>query len=108
MRSTIWIFPFLFYLFHLSVSIRKYDRNELDEFVDLLLENSHVHHSKQTSDPNDHIDVQLWNQLNQEDITNMRQIDDYSDEFEAIQWLKWYSRIALRYNQVSSNQNFFR
>lgn len=52
-------------------------------------------------DPNDRISVELWNQLNEEDIKNMSTIDDYSNETTARQWLAWYVRIVERYNQVN-------
>ncbi|CAF4888903.1 unnamed protein product, partial [Rotaria sp. Silwood2] len=53
-------------------------------------------------DPNDHVDIELWNKLNEQDMKNMPEINDYSDEIMAIKWLKWYVRIAQRYSQVSA------
>ncbi|CAF4718681.1 unnamed protein product, partial [Rotaria sp. Silwood2] len=52
-------------------------------------------------DPNDHVDIELWNKLNEQDKKNMPEINDYSDEIVAIKWLKWCVRIEQRYTQVS-------
>lgn len=51
-------------------------------------------------DPNDLVDVNLWNQLNNDEIKNMPQIKSYADEATAARWLEWYTRIAQRYSQV--------
>jgi len=51
-------------------------------------------------DSNDHIHIDLWNELNKVDIKHMPQINDYSSETEAIRWLKWYLPISRRYHQV--------
>ena len=56
-------------------------------------------------DPDDHVDIELWNKLNDEDIKNMPQTDDYSNEKAALQWLKWYSTISLRNYQVCKMMN---
>ena len=51
-------------------------------------------------DPNDHVDVNLWNQLNSDEIKKMPQIKSYADEATAARWLEWYTRISQRYSQV--------
>jgi hypothetical protein len=51
-------------------------------------------------DPDDRVNVELWNKLNAKDIKNMPKIDNYSSEATAAHWLKWYIRIAQRYSQV--------
>jgi hypothetical protein len=51
-------------------------------------------------DPNDRVDVALWNKLNADDIQNMPIITDYSSEYAATRWLKWHTRISERYRQV--------
>lgn len=51
-------------------------------------------------DSDDHVDIELWNKLNDDDIENMPQTDDYSDEHAAIRWLRWYTKVAKRYRQV--------
>ncbi|CAF5175890.1 unnamed protein product [Rotaria magnacalcarata] len=54
-------------------------------------------------DPNDRVNVELWNRLNAEDEKTMPTITDYSDEVTATAWLKWYFRIAQRHHQVSAH-----
>ncbi|CAF3377770.1 unnamed protein product [Rotaria socialis] len=54
-------------------------------------------------DPNDRVNVELWNRLNAEDEKRMPTIIDYSDEVTATAWLKWYLRIAQRHHQVSAH-----
>lgn len=51
-------------------------------------------------DPDDRIDVERWNQMNDEDLQRMPKIDDFSDERAAMRWFRWNSRIAERYRQV--------
>ncbi|CAF1347310.1 unnamed protein product [Adineta ricciae] len=53
-------------------------------------------------DPNDHVDINLWNQLNSDEIKKMPQIKSYADEATAARWLEWHTRISQRYSQVSS------
>ncbi|CAF4389387.1 unnamed protein product, partial [Rotaria magnacalcarata] len=53
-------------------------------------------------DPNDRVDVDRWNQLNDNDIKNMPPINDYSNEKTARRWLQWFSRISQRYYQVDT------
>ena len=52
------------------------------------------------ADSDDHIDIDLWNELNDADIKQMPSTDDFSSERAATRWLKWYSRVSLRYHQV--------
>jgi hypothetical protein len=56
-------------------------------------------------DPNDQVDIKLWNKLNAEDIPNMPVIKNYSDEATATRWLKWYVGISQRYSQVRLDKN---
>jgi hypothetical protein len=58
-------------------------------------------YDEQTVDSYDRVDIELWNRLNDEDIKHMPKTDDYSNEFQAMRWLKWYSRILERYHQVN-------
>ena len=51
-------------------------------------------------DPNDRVDVQRWNRMNDDDLKRMPMTDDYSDEEAAIDWLQWNSRISERFRQV--------
>ena len=68
---------------------------QLEELINSLNDQS-----SEEDDPNDRVDIDRWNQLNEQDIDNMPEIDDYSDEDNALEWLAWYSRVALRYYQV--------
>ncbi|CAF1531916.1 unnamed protein product, partial [Adineta steineri] len=52
-------------------------------------------------DLNDHVDIALWNKLNDQDIKNMPEIKDYTDEATATHWLEWYFRINQRFSQIS-------
>ena len=90
MQRNLWISFILFITFFSSSNFAR--RAHRNEYIDLIEEN-HV-------DPNDRVDVDRWNQLNDEDIKHMPQTDDYSNEINAIRWLKWRSRIGLRYHQV--------
>ena len=89
---------------------RKAYQSDLDEqLIDLIEKNLHPistdfeesNSDEIAVDPNDRVDVDLWNKLNDKDIQNMPHIDDYSDEATARRWLKWHTRISLRYHQVS-------
>lgn len=53
-------------------------------------------------DPNDQVNVKLWNKLNEQDMKNMPEITDYSNEDIAQEWLRWYYRIARRNYQVKT------
>jgi hypothetical protein len=103
----------LIFSFQYYTLARKYDEIDLEnELINLIERNlqSFSAHSNENSkkstndkygvDPNDRVDIDLWNKLNNEDIKNMPQINDYSDETTAVRWLKWYTRISLRYHQV--------
>ncbi|CAF4001806.1 unnamed protein product, partial [Rotaria sp. Silwood1] len=114
-----------------SISSRKqnhYDQRQLEEIIEILkikftdeleelISTNHniEHHNdnpKQSEnyepevDPNDHVDIKLWNKLNEKDMKKMPVIDDYSDEAMAMQWLKWYIPIAKRYSQVGALLNW--
>ena len=80
---------------------------DLREFLDSIDELPSDAFPPKDADPNDRVDVKLWNQLNEEDMKNMPQIEDYSNEQTAVQWLKWYSRVALRYSQVNTDEKRF-
>lgn len=96
----LFIFSFQSYILARVYNTNAY-KNILLDFIENDLRSS-LKHSKKSYhvDPNDRVDVDLWNKLNEEDIKNMPQIVDYSDETLAIRWLKWHTRIALRYHQV--------
>ena len=76
-----------------SFSLPIFARNDL---IDLIDSNSR----ENDVDPTDRVDINLWNKLNDEEIKNIPSIDDYSSEINARRWLKWRSRISLRYHQV--------
>ncbi|CAF4210380.1 unnamed protein product [Rotaria sp. Silwood2] len=113
--------------FQFSISNRRqnhYNQREFKEILDILNrqftneleEQTSINHNRENNnnnfkesenyetevDPNDHVDIELWNKLNEQDMKNMPEINDYSDEIMAIKWLKWYVRIAQRYSQVSA------
>jgi hypothetical protein len=102
------IFSFQYYIL-----ARKYDQNNLENELFNLLERKlelsltlsdesaeELTIDEYGVDPNDRVDVDLWNKLNNEESQNMPQIDDYSDETTAILWFKWFLRIFIRYRQV--------
>jgi hypothetical protein len=103
MKIGIWI---LLCLFQSYVSTRKY-QNDFEELVNILTERSHDDSTAEDVNPTDRVNVALWNQLNQDDIEDMPEIDDYSSEKTATKWLKWYSRVSLRYSQVNTSENSF-
>jgi hypothetical protein len=111
MKSCILI---LLCLFQCCTSTEKRYQNDLEELLDILVKQSPAnfeernHKITKDDNPNDRVDVELWNKLNKEDIENMPQIDDYSDEVTAARWLKWYFRVSLRYSQVNTNSKKFR
>jgi hypothetical protein len=80
----------------------------IEESLDAFPTNSDESNSYENEiDPNDRVDIDLWNKLNDEDIKNMPQVDDFSNEATARRWLKWLTRVKLRYRQVNhSNQMF--
>ena len=104
MKRHLWISIVLFItFFSSSIFARRSHRDE--EYIDLIDENlssRFINDNQQDYhvDPNDRVDVDRWNQLNDADIKHMPSIDDYSSEINAIRWLKWRSRVALRYHQV--------
>src|ERR1700737_2130234 len=102
--------------FQFITSTRKYNhlsQRDLEAFITILqgygyefteeeivsINSNEEEGSKETPivDPNDHVNIELWNKLNQEDFANMPIITDYSDENIATNWLKWYLRIAQRF-----------
>ena len=87
------------------ISARKYSEREVDEeLIDIIAEKLKRISTNDASgnkvDPNDHVVIDLWNKLNDDDIKNRSQINDYSDEAAALRWLKWYATISQRYHQV--------
>jgi hypothetical protein len=58
-------------------------------------DNNHV----ESSDANE-VNIDDWNALNDQDMQHMPVINDYTNEFIAIDWLKWYFRLSERYFQV--------
>jgi len=94
MKSFIFII-LLFSLFQFSISKRKRYQYEFEEEEEEININSNI-----KIDPNDRIDIDLWNQFNKVDIKYAPRSIDYSSEIDATEWLEWYFRIAQRYNQV--------
>jgi hypothetical protein len=92
MKSFIFII-LLFSLFQFSISKRKHYQYEFEEEEININSNIKI-------DPNDRIDIDLWNQFNKVDIKYAPRSIDYSSEIDATEWLEWYFRIAQRYNQV--------
>ncbi|CAF3926250.1 unnamed protein product, partial [Rotaria sp. Silwood1] len=119
--------------FQLSISIsnrkqNQYDQKQFEEIIEILkikftdeLEelistNYNIEHHndnpKQSEnyesevDSNDHVDIKLWNKLNEKDMKKMPVIDDYSDEAMAMQWLTWYIPIEQRHSQITTLLNW--
>ena len=103
----------LVYSFQYYVSADKYSalfqRKMEDELIDLIEKTQYkvpinYDETSQTLeydvDPDDRVDIEIWNKLNEADIKKMSQITDYSNESAAILWLKWYLRVLERYHQV--------
>jgi hypothetical protein len=87
----------------ISILTEDFSLNFAEEIKD---DNSDESTNYQTSvDPNDQVDIKLWNKLNAQDIPNMPVITNYSDEATAIRWLKWYTGISQRYTQVRLDKN---
>lgn len=103
-------------LSHVSTSARSYaddDREYLQrDLINMLKKKFHLFSPTDDDDssemdaeqyyvdPDDHVDVARWNQLNDEDIKHMPVTEDYSNEQDAMTWLRWHSRISVRYQQV--------
>ena len=114
MKNFILILLLLISSFQFITSTRQLNhlsQRELQEFITILKEEYAVEFDEditpaknnqklQNVDPNDHIDIELWNKLNDKDRQNMPEIKDYSDEATATHWLDWYYRIVQRYSQV--------
>lgn len=94
LRYSLLIFLYFLLVFQWSAS-----SYELDELLNSFIERSS---STEEDDPNDRVDIDRWNRLNEQDIKNAPKINDYSDENNALRWLTWYSRVSLRYYQVKS------
>ena len=114
-----FVFVILLFIssFQFSMSNRKHhysDQKKLEKILEILKErlkteatsfksknrDYHLQELNYKVDPNDHIDIDLWNELNKKDMENMPIIVNYSNEIDALHWLKWYLHIAQRYNQV--------
>lgn len=111
----IFVILLLIISFQYSISNRQYYHNydkRLQQVLDTLtrrfndnfervIDNDDDRRSDEfEDDPNDHVNVELWNRLNEEDKDRMPVITDYSDETVATKWLKWYLRISQRNHQV--------
>ena len=90
-----------------------YYGSHVDELIDLLAGHERPsargthRHAATWPDSDPEVDTELWNQLNSEEIKDMPTIEDYSDEQEAVRWLKWYLRISQRYRQVRTSPTTF-
>jgi hypothetical protein len=116
MKNSIYVLLFICSYQYYSVARKFYQSDFENELIDFIEENLYSistnpdesNSYENEIDPNDRVDVDLWNKLNDEDIKNMPQTDDYSNEATAKRWLKWRARVSLRYHQVyHSNQIFF-
>ena len=75
----------------------------IDELINRIHEKSaSVHYP--IDDPDDRVDIDQWNELNDEAIQRVPEITDYSDEHNAVRWLKWFVPIIERYQQVRSDE----
>lgn len=114
----ILLFMCLHQYYALGRKHQRYFQNDLeDQLLKIINEDpyqiatdSDERFESRNNDPNtidfdDYIDIDLWNELNHNDIKNMPQIDDYSSEACAIRWLKWRTRISKRYRQVLDKTN---
>jgi len=122
-NNSIYILLFFFSLQYYIIARQhqKYYLRELEnELIDIINENRNListgsldsfeqsNLDENEADPNDRVDIVLWNKLNDDDIKNMPEINDYSDEATAVRWLKWHTRVSLRYHQVyDQNNNFY-
>ncbi|CAF1362008.1 unnamed protein product [Rotaria sordida] len=118
MKNFLIIIILLISSFQFSISNRKQNHYNQQQFESIIINSLHkyftyefkepisINHNIENNndeievDPNDHVNVELWNKLNEEDIKKMPVINDYSDEYVAKKWLKWYLLIAERYNQI--------
>lgn len=91
---------FSIYLFVASSSLRL-NKNELDFLKQKFVERN------VSPKLDDEVDVDLWNRLNEQEIANSPSIDDFSNEENALRWLKWYFRIAERFYQVCRRKRKF-
>ena len=93
------LFARKFYSSHFDDELIDFIQESLDTFPQTNSDESNSYENE--IDPNDRVDIDLWNKLNDEDIKNMPQIDDFSNEVIARRWLKWRTRVSLRYRQVN-------
>ncbi|CAF1505387.1 unnamed protein product, partial [Rotaria sordida] len=121
MKNFLIIIILLISSFGFSISNRKQNHYNQQQFESIIINSLHkyftyefeesisINHKIENNndeievDPNDHVNVELWNKLNEEDIKKMPVINDYSNEYVAKKWLKWYLPIAQRYSQVGAH-----
>jgi hypothetical protein len=110
MRNALLLFIFLG-SFQSIVFARKRDfyyyQAHIDELMARIQDKSSLPHYP-ADDPDDRVHINLWNELNDDAIQRMPEITDYSDEHNAIRWLKWFLPIIQRYQQVRSDERFAR
>ena len=106
MRDTLLLFVLLWSLQTVTFARKRdfhYYQAHIDELINRIHEKSvSVHYP--IDDPDDRVDIDRWNELNDEAIQRMPEITDYSDEHNAIRWLKWFVPIIERYQQVRSDE----
>ncbi|CAF4286089.1 unnamed protein product, partial [Rotaria sordida] len=118
MKNFLIIIILLISSFQFSISNRKQNYYNQQQFESIIINILHkyftydfeepisINHNIENNndetkvDPNDHVNVELWNKLNEEDIKKMPVINDYSNEIIAKKWLKWYLYIVQRYSQI--------
>ncbi|CAF1281478.1 unnamed protein product [Rotaria sordida] len=124
MKNFLIIIILLISSFQFSISNRKQNYYNQQQFESIIINILHkyftydfeepisINHNIENNndetkvDPNDHVNVELWNKLNEEDIKKMPVINDYSNEIIAKKWLKWYLYIVQRYSQVDIYLNW--
>ena len=85
-------------------------QRDLHDYQTYIEELIHMIHEKSSSlhrgddDSNDRVDIDRWNELNDEAIRRMPYITDFSDQRNAVRWLEWFIPIIERYQQVRSNE----
>ena len=100
----------LIYSFQYYASADKYStffqREIEDALIDLIQHKLSINYDETSkpfeydADPDDRVDVENWNKLNDADMKRMPQTKDYSNENAARKWLQWYLPVSERYNQV--------
>ena len=104
----------LIYSFQYYISADKhstfFQREIEDALIDLIQQSQHklsINYDETSKpfkydvDPDDRVDVENWNKLNDADLKIMPQTKDYSNENAARKWLDWYLPVSERYNQVN-------